>query len=207
MKRILLASVAVVVSSGAALADNPFSNGRHQGNYFSNGTGTTAVNLDVSRTKTTTHTVVNRDQWDNYSGIGTYSSAEHGGISDIKTTGKAGAATLGVNFSTANAVGVERSADLSAELSGYINPLGSAGIGLDANLSSRKLEANTSSVSGSGIVAGASLGGSVKAESAGYAAGSAAAYKEWGNSYQNIHQEQWQNQTRWQGSGSVSRTR
>jgi len=203
MRKLLLSSAALVALSSAAVA-NPFQNG--YGNHFSNGTGSTTVNVDISKTHRTTTTTVDRHQWDNYSGIGTYSSAEHGGISDIKTNGKAAAATVGVNFSTAKASGAERSVDLSAGLQGSILNI-PVSAGLNANLTGRALNAETSSVSGSAIVAGAAFGGSLKAESAGYAAGSAAAYKEWGNSYQHTYQHDVTNQTRWQGTGSITRTR
>jgi hypothetical protein len=208
MKKVLIASVALVALSGAALADSRHGSYNNSGNPFSN-SGTTSVegSIDVTKTRTTTHTTVNKDAFDNYSGIGTYTSAEHGGISNIKTTGKAGAASLGVNAATASANGVQGSIDLGASVNGAIGGLGSAIGSLNAGLGATALQAGTSAVSGSGLVAGASNGGSLKAESAGYASGSAVAQREWGNSHTYSTQDQWNTTRTLSAQGSLSRTR
>jgi hypothetical protein len=202
MRKLLLSSaVALVALSSAALAG--------ERNYFSNsGTSSVEGNISITKSFTKTRTTVNKDQFDNYNGIGTYTSAEHGGVADIKTAGKAGAKSFGLNAAVANANGVQGSVDLSAGLNANGIPgVGAIGGALNANLTGTALQAGSTSVSGSGLVANAQYGGSVKATSAGYAQGSAVAQREWGNSHTYSTMDQTNVTRNLTASGTISRTR
>ena len=206
-KLIFASSVALLALSGAALADG--GNRSLYNSHVSNGTSSLDAKLDITRSETQTNTQITKYQQDNYNGIGTYTNAEHGGVSEIKTSGKAGAASLGVNAAVANATGRQGTAELNANLGVSAIPglIPSVNANLGASVGATGLQAGSSSISGSGLVAGAVGGGSVKASSAGYASGSAVAQREWGSSNQTTNQQQWQNVKNLTANVAASRTR
>jgi hypothetical protein len=196
MKKLCLASVALVAFSGVALAGSTSYNGHSESNQnhgqqtghqapaspFQN-TGTVSGEFELSHTTSVVNTQTSQTAWDNYQGFQGFAKSEHGGLVQTSTNGKGFGVGASLNYGVSSFNGAQ-----------------GGGVG-----SGQALGTSSQAVSGSLAVGGSIGAGSSRVDTAGMASASSGARNEWGSSVTNTNQQSSVGNTTWQGSGSYTR--